>query len=362
MAVVRSPVRARDDQEASTSRRPLGGRRCRGGVLGRRARRGVGGLAPVRLAGDRGLPHPPAPAPGLGQGALRRRRRRGRGRREPRAREGRGRARRGRLRAAPGRHRRRGGGERLRARSSTTSTTRTARYTWTLQSGEIDKALRRGGGHGEGALPPAAADPERDRAAERARAAGARDRRVHDVVGDAGAAHRARDPLRHDGDPGDEAPRHRAGRRRRVRLEAQRLRRGGSLPRARTAARASGQVDRGALGGLPRDHPRPRRHPGDRARGDRRREDHGRPRPSRRPPWARTCSSSRPGFRSSAPGSTPAATTSTHTTSSASASSRTRPRRTRIAAPAARRPRTRSSGRWTRSRASSTWIRSRSGG
>ena len=58
------------------------------------------------------------------------------------------------------------------------------------QTGEIDKALRRGRGHRQGALPAAAADPERDRAARRARAAGARDGRVHDVVGDAGAAHR----------------------------------------------------------------------------------------------------------------------------------------------------------------------------
>ena len=90
----------------------------------------------------------------------------------------------------------------------------------------------------------------------------------------------ARDALRHDGDPGDEAPRHRPGRRRRVRLEAQRLRGRGPLSRPREAARASDQVDRGALGGLPGDHPRPRRPAGDRARGDRRGEDHRRPRPA----------------------------------------------------------------------------------
>ena len=44
-------------------------------------------------------------------------------------------------------------------------------------------ALRRGGGHREGALPPAAADPERDRAARRARPADPGAGRVHDVVG-----------------------------------------------------------------------------------------------------------------------------------------------------------------------------------
>ena len=304
--------------------------------------------------------HSPAPAFEHGQGALRGGRRRGRRRREPCAREGRRRARRGRLRAAPGCHRRR------EALSDSAPLVHdeyeeNRAYTWTLETGEIDRLFSEARGHRQGALPAAAADPERDRAAERARAAGARDGRVHDVVGDAGPAHRAGDPLRNDGDPGDQAPGHRARRRRWVRLEAERLRGGGAVSRARTAARASDQVDGGALRGLRGDHPRPRRPAGDRARGDRGGEDHRRPRAADGRRWAPTCSSSRPGSRSSAPGSTRGATTCRRTTSSASASSRTRLRQTPIAARAARRRRMRSSGRWTRSRASWTWIRSSSG-
>ena len=272
------PLRAREDHEG----RPLegaGGGRRRGGLLGRRPGRRMGGLAAVRMARHRRLPHSPAPAFEHGQGALRGGRRRGRRCREPCAREGRRGARRGRLRAAPGCHRRRRGGERLgparprRVRGE-------PRVHLDAADGRDRPALLRGRGHRQGALPAAAADPERDRAAERARAAGARDGRVHDVVGDAGPAHRAGDPLRNDGDPGDQAPGHRARRRRWVRLEAQRLRGGGPVPRARTAARASDQVDGGALRGLRGDHPRARRPAGDRARGDRGGEGHRRPRPA----------------------------------------------------------------------------------
>ena len=41
-------------------------------------------------------------------------------------------------------------------------------FTWKLESRRLRRRLRRRAGHGEGALPPAAADPERDRAARRA--------------------------------------------------------------------------------------------------------------------------------------------------------------------------------------------------
>ena len=68
-------------------------------------------------------------------------------------------------------------------------------YTWPLQAGEPRPAVRRGGGDREGALPPAAARPERDRAARRARPADPRAGRVHDVVGDADPAHPARHRL-----------------------------------------------------------------------------------------------------------------------------------------------------------------------
>ena len=78
--------------------------------------------------------------------------------------------------------------------------------------------------------------------------------------------------------PRGEAARHRAGRRRRLRLEAEHLRRGGALPRAGAEAGRADQVDRGALGGVRRHDPRARRRPGDRAGGDRRRRDHRGPR------------------------------------------------------------------------------------
>ena len=104
-------------------------------------------------------------------------------------------------------------------------------------------ALLRGGGDGEGALPPAAADPERDRAARRPRPAHPGAGRVHDVVGDADPAHPPRHARRRVRDPGGEAARDRPGRRRRLRLEARRLRRGGasaSFSRRSSACRSSG--------------------------------------------------------------------------------------------------------------------------
>ena len=124
---------------------------------------------------------------------------------------------------------------------------------------------------------------------------------------------------------------------------------------------AAGEVDRGALGGVQRDDPRPRRPPGDRAGSDRGRERSPPSACGSFPRWAPTCSSSRRGSRCSAPGSTAAATTSRRTASSAPVSSRTRRRPMPTEARAGRRRRTRSSGPSTRSRSSSAWIRSSCG-
>ena len=74
--------------------------------------------------------------------------------------------------------------------------------------------------------------------------------RVDAVVVHADPAHpaaHARGRRRH---PRGAVARDRARRRRRVRLEARRLRRGSALPRARAPAQEADQVDRGALGGF----------------------------------------------------------------------------------------------------------------
>ena len=65
-------------------------------------------------------------------------------------------------------------------------------YTWTLEAGEVDRLFAEAAVTVTRALPPEPADPERDRAARRVRHAGPGDGRVHALVDDAGAAHRAR--------------------------------------------------------------------------------------------------------------------------------------------------------------------------
>ena len=102
-----------------------------------------------------------------GRGALRGRRRRRRRRADAGAREGRRRARRGRLRAAARGHRRDAPRSRTARRSSTRSSARTTATRGRCRPARRRPAVRRGRGHGEGALPPAAARPERDRAARR---------------------------------------------------------------------------------------------------------------------------------------------------------------------------------------------------
>ena len=150
-------------------------------------------------------------------------------------------------------------------------------YTWPLQNGEVEQALLRGGGHREGALPPAAADPERDRAAERARAA-VLATGEYTMWSATQVPHIARVTLSGTtGIPETKlrviAPTSAAGS----------ARSSTSTPRRRSASYSragsgSDQVDGGALRELRRDHPRPRRPAGDRARGDAEEEDHRRPR------------------------------------------------------------------------------------
>ena len=136
----------------------------------------------------------------------------------------------------------------------------------------------RGRGRGRHAeLLPAEADPERDRAAGRARRSGSR-RRLHALLGHAGPAHPAGARGRDARPPRVEAARRRAGRRRRIRVEAGRVRRGAPRARARPAPEPPGEVGRGALGELPRDDPRPRRRDRVHAGGDEGRDDHPLPR------------------------------------------------------------------------------------
>ena len=130
------------------------------------------------------------------------------------------------------------------------------------------------------------------------------------------------------------------GRRRRLRLEARRLRRGGALLVLAKKLGLPIKWIEERIRGLPRDDPRARRRPGDRARGDRRRQgdggarsrlgEHGRVPPARdaRDPAPRRVAVRR------------LPTTSRATTSSSTARSRTRRRPTRTAAPGGPRRRT----------------------
>ena len=277
LGIVRSPyAHARITKVNVVARARARGRRRR--VVGRRSRRRVAGLAAVRVDPDRGHECAGAQAGRDRQGALRRRRGRGDRGDEPRRGRGRGGARRGRVRrrcrpsSTPRRR------SRTARRSCTRSSARTAATRGRSRPARSTGSSRRPTVTVERALPPEPADPERDRAARGVRHAGSRDGRVHALVDDAGPAHRAHHAERRHRHPGGEAARDRARRRRRLRLEAERLRRGGARARDRAAARPAGQVDRDAQRGLRLDDPRPRPDAGDRARGDLRREDHGRPR------------------------------------------------------------------------------------
>ena len=217
-------------------------------------------------------------------------------------------------------------------------------------------------GQDQGGVLPRPLDPERDRAARCRRRPERRHGRVHGLQLDPDPAHPADDARDHVRHPGGEAARGRAGRRRRLRLEARVLPGGRDLPRAREEARPPGEVGRGAVGELRRHPARARDVPADRARGDPRRRPQGGAGEADGLDGRVPAALSRRGSRCSAPGSTTAATSATATTSSTRTSSRTRRSPTPTAAPGGPRRPTRSSGRWTRSRASSTWTRSSCGG
>ena len=148
---------------------------------------------------------------------------------------------------------------------------------------------RRGGGrrrvrgrraHREGALHPAAAHPDGHGATCGRRGAGTVRRGDDALLGDADPAH----PQDHDG----HHPRHprapRAGRgpqgRRRLRLEAQRVRRGAAVRGAGQEARRARPLERGPHRERPGHHPGPRADPGHRAGRRRERPADGRPGPA----------------------------------------------------------------------------------
>ncbi len=211
-----------------------------------------------------------------GQGAVPGRRRGGRRGRVTRDRRRRGRGRRGRVRAAHPRPRSRGRGQ-----GWFPSRARRARDQC---RGALEPRRRRRPGcvrHRARAAPAplrgAEDHAEPDRAAGRARLRGARDGRVHPVDLDADPAHRPGHLVGHHGDPRAQAPDRRPRRRWGVRRQAQRLRGGGALPRARPKDRASDQVDRGAFGELRGHGAGSRRDPRRRGGGHRRGEAPGVP-------------------------------------------------------------------------------------
>ena len=205
----------------------------------------------------------------------------------------------------------------------------------------------------QGALPPAAADPDPrwSRAASSCEIS-PRDRRRHGRHVDAGAAHHAHGLRARHRDPRGQDPRHRAGRRRRLRLQDRRVRRGHARHRLRPKARP-------ARSSGSRSAPKPASPRSTAATSSRR---------SSSPP-TRTGRSRASGCDlTAAMGAYLQAVTpgipllgawlyagvlrlQSHTTSTARACSRTRPRPTPTAAPGAPRRPTRSSGRWTRWRA-----------
>ena len=193
-------------------------------------------------------------------------------------------------------------------------------YTWNLLD-RGDRRRRRAGlrqcrPHRQRALRPAAADPDGDGTACRRRRAAAVRRRHHAVLGHPDPPHPQGDDRGHARHPRAPDPRGRTGRRRRVRLQAQRVRRGaavrGAGPQARHARCAGTRRAR-------RTPWRPSRAAG------RSRTSSWPPTPTASSPrcgcassptWAPTCSWSRPASRCSARSSTPACTTCPRRTTS----------------------------------------------
>ena len=204
------------------------------------------------------------------QGAIRRRRPRGRGRDQSRGR-----------RRRPGSHRLRprppAGGRRHGSRDGRGLGTRPRRHSCEPLlhlAGEPRRLCRRSRarrGCTEAPVHQPAADPERDRAALSRRPAHSGHQRIHDVVLDPGAALRPDIHLADGRRPAVKSASHRARRRRRLRLQARRVRRGGNRGRPRQEARRPGQVDRDPQRELPGHDPRPRPDPGCRDHRDARR-------------------------------------------------------------------------------------------
>ena len=237
------PVRARAHQR---HRRLRGARHggLRGGVQRRRPGRRVGGPAGLRLAGHRRHQDERALAARQGQGPLRRRRRRRGGGRHrassPRTPPSWSRSTGSRCRPSPTRWR----PWRTAPRSCTTTSAPTSSSVWGFAKGDspaplqvLEAVLRRPGpredqaaASGSRRLIPNAMEP-RGVVVDAQRGDG----RVHDVHGEPDPAHRAHHPGHHLRHPGGQAARGRAGRGRRLRLEARHVRRGVDLPRARPA-------------------------------------------------------------------------------------------------------------------------------
>ena len=241
------------------------GPRRAGRVLRRRLRRRAG-LAALRLAGHPGHRDAGAPADGHRRGALR-----GRG---------------GGLRHRPGPVH--GGGRAVRGGRQLRTTAPGAGHAH--RAGRVVAQGARGGqqelrvdvrqrGPGRGVpgrpsghraeLPAAAADPQRDGAAQRGLLL--RGRRVHPLVIHPDPARAAGHAGPGDRDPGAEHPGHRAGRGRRLRLQAAGHGRGSAGHADRPQARPAGQVDRVAQRGQPDRAPRPGSVAADQDRGRARR-------------------------------------------------------------------------------------------
>ena len=176
LAILRSPM-AHARVTASTCSAAPSRRRRR---LQRRRPRRRPGHARLRVAGHRGHGAAALPADGHRRGALRRRRRR-RGRRQrPGQRRRRARGDRGRLRAAAGRPRHGGGAGRRRAAGPRTTPAPTS-ATPTTPKRRRRRRRQSGRGRRPATVHQAAADPERDGAAQRSSSTRPRDR-DHDLV------------------------------------------------------------------------------------------------------------------------------------------------------------------------------------
>ena len=255
------------------------------GALGRARRRRrlhrrrppgrVGHPDAVRLGGHRGHEEPAALPRGRRAGEPRRRRRRGRagphrdrGPRRPRGD-------RGRLRPAARSRRPRRGARRQRARASR------PRHQQGLHVGADHRGrgrragIRRRGVHGQGALRPAAPHPDGHGTPRLRRRAAAVRRRPHPVLGHPDPPH----PQGHGRRSPSASPSTRSGvvapvGRRRLRLQARRVRGGAALRRAGREAPGAGALGRGADRERAGHHPGPRPDPGHRAGRRRRRPTH----------------------------------------------------------------------------------------